>query len=57
MPEGHKIHRLANELNQKFKGTRVDAESPQGRFSQSAALINNSVLVGAQAWGKHLTIE
>ena len=57
MPEGHKIHRLANELNHKFKGTRVDAESPQGRFSQSAAIINNSVLVGAQAWGKHLTIE
>ena len=57
MPEGHKIHRLANDLNHRFKSTRVYAESPQGRFSKSAALINNLLVTDAQAWGKHLTIQ
>ena len=57
MPEGHKIHRLANDLNQRFKATRVYAESPQGRFSQSAVLIDNLLMTDAQAWGKHLAIQ
>ena len=57
MPEGHKIHRLAKDLNQRFKSTRIDAESPQGRFSKGATLIDSSVVTSAQAWGKHLTIQ
>ena len=32
------------------------AGSPQGRFADSAALIDRQVLVGAEAWGKHLFV-
>jgi endonuclease VIII len=56
MPEGHTLHRLAAELTQVFGGRRVRAGSPQGRFAESAALIDGSVLEGAEAWGKHLFV-
>ena len=57
MPEGHVIHRLARELNEKFAGQRVQVSSPQGRFAASAALVDGSTLRGAEAWGKNLFIE
>ncbi len=31
--------------------------SPQGRFADSAALLDGAVLLGAEAWGKHLFVE
>jgi endonuclease VIII len=56
MPEGHTLHRLASELNAVFAGRPVRVGSPQGRFVDSAALVDGSALEDAQAWGKHLFI-
>ncbi|WP_395694519.1 Fpg/Nei family DNA glycosylase [Nocardioides sp.] len=57
MPEGHTLHRLADQLTTTFAGRVVRASSPQGRFTESAALVDGQVLVGAEAWGKHLFAE
>ena len=57
MPEGHTLHRLAGELTANFAGRAVAASSPQGRFAASAAQVDDTVLVGAEAWGKHLFLE
>ena len=57
MPEGHTLHRLADELNAAFGGQRVRVGSPQGRFADSAALIDGQTLVGADTWGKKLFVE
>ncbi|GAA3371593.1 Fpg/Nei family DNA glycosylase [Streptomyces sannanensis] len=54
MPEGHTIHRLAEDHLDRFAGRRVRVSSPQGRFSGSAALLDGSVLDGVDAHGKHL---
>jgi endonuclease VIII len=54
MPEGHTIHRLAKGLRSTLGGTPVAAWSPQGRFSEGAALIDGNPLVRAEAWGKYL---
>lgn len=56
MPEGHTLHRLADEITATFGGRVVRAGSPQGRFADSAALVDGQVLVGAEAWGKQLFI-
>jgi endonuclease-8 len=56
MPEGHTLHRLAGELTATFGGRVVEVSSPQGRFAGSAALVDGQVLVGAEAWGKHLLV-
>ncbi|MGB0100398.1 MAG: DNA-formamidopyrimidine glycosylase family protein [Nocardioides sp.] len=57
MPEGHTLHRLADQIVATFGGRTVRAGSPQGRFAESAALVDGQVLVGAEAWGKQLFIE
>ncbi len=54
MPEGHTIHRLAADHREMFAGHPVRATSPQGKFSDSAALISGQVLETAEAHGKHL---
>lgn len=56
MPEGHTLHRLAGELSATFGGRPVRVSSPQGRFAESAALVDGQVLTGAEAWGKHLFV-
>ena len=56
MPEGHTLHRLAGELGATFGGRVVRVGSPQGRFADSARLLDATVLEGAEAWGKHLFI-
>jgi len=56
MPEGHTLHRLADQIAATFGGRVVRAGSPQGRFADSAALVDGQVLVGAEAWGKQLFI-
>ncbi|MEJ8278217.1 Fpg/Nei family DNA glycosylase [Pseudonocardia spirodelae] len=54
MPEGHTLHRLAR-LHQKLFARRpVGVSSPQGRFAESAALLDGAVLTRAEAHGKHL---
>ncbi|MFF3289582.1 Fpg/Nei family DNA glycosylase [Streptomyces sp. NPDC003023] len=54
MPEGHTIHRLAEDYRDRFAGWSVRVSSPQGKFSGSAALLDGRVLDGADAHGKHL---
>jgi endonuclease-8 len=54
MPEGHVIHRLALEYAHAFTGRRVAASSPQGRFAESAALVNGQIPDRTEAHGKHL---
>jgi len=57
VPEGHTLHRLAGHLNDAFAGRRVGVSSPQGRFADSAELLDGQVLERAEAWGKQLFIE
>ncbi len=57
MPEGHTLFRLAAELTAAFAGHRVAVSSPQGRFAADAAVVDGSLLVGAQSAGKHLFVE
>lgn len=54
MPEGHTIHRLAADHRQGFGGQSVRAASPQGKFSDGAALLDGQVMSDADAHGKHL---
>ena len=54
VPEGHTLHRLATALDETFAGRPVRAGSPQGRFAESAALVDGRVLDRAEAYGKHL---
>lgn len=57
MPEGHVIHRLAEELELAFAGRKVLVSSPQGRFADAAALLDGTVVRTAEAYGKHLLID
>jgi endonuclease-8 len=54
VPEGHTLHRLATALAEAFAGHQVRASSPQGRFAESAALLDGRVLGSTEAYGKHL---
>ncbi|MEU9985067.1 DNA-formamidopyrimidine glycosylase family protein [Streptomyces sp. NPDC050856] len=54
MPEGHTIHRLAEEHLSRFGGREARVTSPQGKFSDSAALLDGRVLEAVDAHGKHL---
>ncbi|WP_171161599.1 Fpg/Nei family DNA glycosylase [Streptomyces sp. I05A-00742] len=54
MPEGHTIHRLAADHRALFADRTVRATSPQGKFSDGAALIDGRPLEEAEAHGKHL---
>jgi len=57
MPEGHTLHRLAHSLTGVFGGRPVRVGSPQGRFAAGAGQVDGTVLVDAEAWGKHLFIR
>lgn len=57
MPEGHTLFRLAADLTAAFAGHPVRVSSPQGRFAADAALLDGSVLLGAESAGKHLFVE
>ncbi|MFE1576639.1 Fpg/Nei family DNA glycosylase [Streptomyces fradiae] len=54
MPEGHTIHRLAADYRERFGGRAVRVTSPQGKFSDAAALLDGTVLEATEAHGKHL---
>ncbi|MGJ9413100.1 Fpg/Nei family DNA glycosylase [Aeromicrobium sp. CF4.19] len=56
MPEGHTLHRLAGTIRRHLDGAEVRSSSPQGRFSETAALLDGRVLTSAEAWGKHLLV-
>lgn len=57
MPEGHTLRRLADDLTGVFGGRCVAVSSPQGRFSQEAALLDGTLLERADSAGKHLFLE
>lgn len=57
MPEGHTLRRLADDLTEAFAGRTLQVSSPQGRFSAEAALLDGTVLEGADSAGKHLFLE
>jgi endonuclease-8 len=54
MPEGHTIHRLADDLAATLSGGPVTASSPQGRFTDGAGLIDGETLEHSEAYGKYL---
>jgi endonuclease-8 len=54
VPEGHTIHRLAEDCLAAFGGRATRVTSPQGKFGDAAALLDGSVLTAAEAHGKHL---
>ncbi|MEV6379334.1 DNA-formamidopyrimidine glycosylase family protein [Streptomyces sp. NPDC051773] len=64
MPEGHTIHRLAEDIRTHF-GSEPDAgdsrtihvTSPQGKFADAAALLTGTPLHTAEAHGKHLFLH
>jgi endonuclease VIII len=57
MPEGHTLHRLADAVTEVFGGELVRVGSPQGRFAESAAQLDSTRLLDADAWGKQLFIR
>ncbi|MFD8915919.1 Fpg/Nei family DNA glycosylase [Streptomyces sp. NPDC059575] len=54
MPEGHTIHRLAQDCAERFEGTAARVSSPQGKFADAAALLDGATLTATEAHGKHL---
>ncbi|MFJ6566143.1 Fpg/Nei family DNA glycosylase [Streptomyces sp. NPDC091292] len=54
MPEGHTIHHLAAAHRTRFADRTVRVTSPQGKFSDSAALLDKTPLTEVDAHGKHL---
>jgi endonuclease-8 len=54
MPEGHTVHRTANQFNEFFAGKPLKIISPQGRFADSAKLIDGRTLLQANAIGKQM---
>ena len=57
MPEGHTVHRSANDFNRLFAGRPLFVVSPQGRFSVGAELVSGQTLVRATAVGKQLFLR
>ncbi len=56
MPEGHTLRRLAMALDGAFAGRAPAVSSPQGRFAAGAALLDGTVLQGAESVGKQLFV-
>ncbi len=54
MPEGHTIHRLARDLRKDLTQRNVPVSSPQGRFAESACVLDGDVVSRVEAAGKHL---
>ncbi|MEU6240825.1 DNA-formamidopyrimidine glycosylase family protein [Streptomyces sp. NPDC047024] len=54
MPEGHTIHRLAQDCAERFEGAAARVSSPQGKFADAAALLDGAALTATEAHGKHL---
>jgi endonuclease-8 len=57
MPEGHTLFALARDLHEAFAGTSPEISSPQGKFTEGAALLTGRELVRATSRGKHLFAE
>ena len=57
VPEGHTIHRAARDQMALLGKEPLAVSSPQGRFSDGAALVDGHALEGIDAHGKHLFYE
>jgi endonuclease-8 len=57
VPEGHTIHRLAQDCAARFLGSAPRVTSPQGKFSDAADLLDGAVLTATEAHGKHLFLR
>ncbi len=57
MPEGHNIHRRAQDLTEMFGGQKLIVMSPQGRFEKQAKQLNGKQFNDASAHGKHLFLN
>lgn len=57
MPEGHSVHRIARQFSRNFVGGPVSASSPQGRFSEGAAVLDGREMLSAKAVGKQMFLE
>lgn len=57
MPEGHSVHRIARQFATNFVGTAPEVSSPQGRFAQGAAILNQREMIDARAVGKQMFLE
>lgn len=57
MPEGHTLHRLADELQTAYAGGSPSVTSPQGRFAEGAALLDGVEVERGSAWGKLLFLH
>ena len=54
MPEGHTIHRAANDHHRILAGKQLTVSSPQGRFGGGASLLTGQLCLAVEAVGKHL---
>ncbi len=54
MPEGHTIHRIAQDHSRLLVGRAIHVSSPQGRFEADAARVDGAVLDRLEPYGKHL---
>ena len=54
MPEGHVIHRLAARYKEVFANGVVTVSSPQGRFADGAARLDQTTLTETDAYGRQL---
>jgi len=57
VPEGNVIHNQARRLRTLFRGSKVQVDSPQGRFLADAKKINGRTLDKVEAHGKHLFLR
>jgi len=57
MPEGHSVHRIARQFDRNFVGRVVSASSPQGRFTEGAAVLTGMTNTAVRAVGKQMFLE
>ena len=57
MPEGHSVHRIALQFERDVVGHAVAVSSPQGRFSEGAAVLDGRTVLESTAVGKHLLLR
>lgn len=57
MPEGHSVHRIALQFERDVVGHAVAVSSPQGRFTEGAAVLDGRTVVESTAVGKHLLLR
>ncbi|MFT6291121.1 MAG: endonuclease-8 [Ilumatobacter sp.] len=57
MPEGHTIHKVAQDHSKLLVDETIEVSSPQGRFSADAERVDGAVLERIYPYGKHLFYE